>query len=59
MSRPAEALPDELVERMFHRPAPPPPSWLPELAALVAEELKPVIHAEVRAALEAERGRAE
>jgi hypothetical protein len=58
MSRPAEALPDELVERIFHRPEPPPPPWLPELAALVAEELKPVIRTEIRAALEAERGRA-
>lgn len=44
------ALPDELVDRMFHPPSPPPP-WLEPLAELVAEKLRPVVRAEVRAAL--------
>jgi hypothetical protein len=44
-------LPDELVERIFHPPPPPPPEWLESLAELVAEKLKPVVRAEVRAAL--------
>jgi hypothetical protein len=42
------ALPDELVERLFHPPPPPPPEWLESLAELVAEKLKPVVRAEVR-----------
>jgi hypothetical protein len=45
------AFPDELVDRIFHRPPPPPPEWLESLAELVAEKLKPVVRAEVRAAL--------
>ena len=45
------ALPVELVERICHRPAPSPPAWLEPLAELVAEQLKPVIRSEVRAAL--------
>jgi hypothetical protein len=45
------ALPDELVERIFHPPPPPPPEWLEPLAELVAEKLKLVVRAEVRAAL--------
>jgi hypothetical protein len=50
------ALPDELVERMFHPPLPP---WLEPLAELVAEKLKPVVRTEVRAALRAEANRRE
>jgi len=46
------ALPDELVERIFHRPPPSPPDWLEPLAELVAEKLEPAIRAEVRAGLE-------
>jgi hypothetical protein len=42
------ALPDELVDRMFH---PPPPPWLEPLAELVATKLGPVVRSEVRAAL--------
>ena len=42
------ALPDELVDRMFH---PPPPPWLEPLAQLVADNLGPVVRAEIRAAL--------
>ena len=45
------ALPDELVDRICHPPAPSPPAWLDSLAELVAEQLKPVIRSEVRAAL--------
>ena len=45
------ALPDELVDRIFNRPPPSPPDWLEPLAALVAEQLKPVMRAEIRAAL--------
>jgi hypothetical protein len=45
------AFPDELVERIFHPPPSPPPEWLESLAELVAEKLKPVARAEVRAAL--------
>jgi hypothetical protein len=48
MSRPAEALPDELVERLVHPPEPPSPAWLPELAELVAEKLRPIIEAAVQ-----------
>jgi hypothetical protein len=43
------ALPDELVDRMFHPP--PPPPWLEPLAELVADKLGPVVRTEVRAAL--------
>jgi hypothetical protein len=45
------ALPDELVERMFHPPPPPSPPWLEELAELVADKLKQIVRAEVRAAM--------
>ena len=52
------ALPDELVERMFSPPsteAPEPPPWLLAQAQVIAEataaKLKPLIRAEVRAAL--------
>ena len=48
------ALPDEFVERIVNPPLPPPPPWLPELADLVVERLKPVVCAEVRAAVRAE-----
>jgi hypothetical protein len=51
------ALPDELVERIFHPPPPPPPEWLESLAELVAEKLKPVVRAEVRAALRSKGGK--
>jgi hypothetical protein len=52
------ALPDELVERIFHSPTPPPPpEWLESLAELVAEKLKPVVRAEVRAALRSKGAR--
>ena len=44
------ALPDELVDRMFH-PPPPPSAWLEPLAELVAEKLRPVVRTELRAAL--------
>ena len=44
-------LPPDLVERILRRPPPSPPDWLEPLAELVAEQLKPVIRAEVRAAL--------
>ena len=50
----ARALADEHVDRLFHPPPPPPPPWLEPLAELVAEKLRPVIRAEVRAALKAE-----
>jgi hypothetical protein len=50
------ALPDELVDRMFHPPSPPGPPWLEPLAELVADKLRPVVSAEVRAALKG-RGR--
>ena len=39
------ALPDELVERMFHPASPP---WLDQLAELVAEKVKPMLRAEAR-----------
>jgi hypothetical protein len=45
------AFPDELVDRIFHPPPSLPPEWLESLAELVAEKLKPVVRAEVRAAL--------
>ena len=45
------AFPDELVDRMFHPPSPPPPAWLEPLAELVADKLRPVVRTEVRAAL--------
>jgi hypothetical protein len=51
------ALPDELVERILHPPPPPPPEWLESLANLVAEKLKPVVCAEVRAGLLSKGGK--
>jgi hypothetical protein len=50
-------LPAELVDRVAERFAPGPPAWLEPLAELVAARLEPVVRAEVRAALEAERRR--
>ena len=54
------ALPDELVDRICPPPAtgaPPPPPWLlaqaDVIAEATAEKLKPLIRAEVRAALRA------
>jgi hypothetical protein len=47
------ALPDDLVDRILGSPPPPPPPWLEELADLVAEKLKPVVRAGIRAALKA------
>ena len=51
------ALPDELVDRMLRPPPPAPPPWLEQLAELVAEKLKPIVRAEVRAALKADARR--
>jgi hypothetical protein len=54
------ALPDELVERICPPPQPgrEPPAWLVTQAQVIAEatvaKLKPLIRAEVRAALKAE-----
>jgi hypothetical protein len=45
------ALPDELVDRISNPPAPSPPPWLELLAELMVKKLKPVVRAEVRAAL--------
>jgi hypothetical protein len=44
---------DAMADSIFRPPPPPPPSWLTELAAMVAEKLKPVVRAEVGAALKA------
>ena len=46
-------LPDDLVDKMFAPPGPPP--WLEALADLVAARLQLVVRAEVRAALEEQR----
>jgi hypothetical protein len=51
----ARGMSDEQVERMLRPPAPPPPPWLEPLAELVAEQLRPVVKAEVRAAMRARR----
>jgi hypothetical protein len=45
------ALSAELVDRISNPPPPPPPPWLEPLAELVVKKLKPVVRAEVRAAL--------
>jgi hypothetical protein len=50
----ARALPDELVERMFHPPPPVAPPWLLEQ---LTEHLRPVIRSEVRRALQAQNRR--
>jgi hypothetical protein len=50
----AEAV-DAMADRLFRPPPPSPPVWLAEVAAIVAEELKPVVRAEVRGALKRQR----
>jgi hypothetical protein len=51
----ARALPAELVDLVAERLAPGPPAWLAPLAKLVAARLEPVVRAEIRAALDADR----
>jgi hypothetical protein len=46
---------DALADGLFRPPPPPLPDWLEPLAELVAEKLKPVVRAEVRAAMKARR----
>jgi hypothetical protein len=53
----AEAV-DAMADRLFRPPPPSPPFWLAELAAMVAEELQPVVRAEVREALKRQRSNA-
>ena len=48
---------DAMADSIFRPPPPPPPPWLSELAAAVAEKLKPVVRAEIRAALKADARR--
>jgi hypothetical protein len=55
----ARALPEEIIDRVAQRLAPGPPPWLEPLAELVAAKLEPVVRAEIRAALDVDRGRAE
>jgi hypothetical protein len=44
---------EEQLDRLLRPPPMPAPPWLPELAELVAEKLKPVVRAEIRAAMKA------
>lgn len=52
---------EEEIDRMLRPPAPteppPLPGWADPWAELLAEKLKPVVHAEIRAALKAETHR--
>jgi hypothetical protein len=52
----AEAV-DAMADRLFRPPLPAPPVWLEPLAELMVQKLKPVVRAEVRAALRAEARR--